>query len=290
MRRIAPLLIAVALLAACGHAVAPTPAPAAPAPAPKPQNPDIILATTTSTQDSGLLDLLVPLFQQQTGYQVKIIAVGTGQALAMGERGDADVMLVHAPSAEKQVVEHGNAINRQLVMHNDFILVGPAADPAQVKGVKSTSDALKQIAAAQATFVSRGDDSGTDKKEKELWKDTGLKPTPGGWYLSAGQGMGATLLIASQKQGYTLADRATFLANQKNLQLSILLEGDPPLLNVYHVMQVNPAKFPRVNAAGAKAFADFMVDPRTQAAITQFGVEKYGQQLFFADAGKPDPY
>lgn len=292
-------LLAAALLLACGPTAAPPPAPppaptpaASPAPAPtppRPANPDVILATTTSTQDSGLLDVLVPRFEKQTGYKLKVIAVGTGQALAMGQRGDADVMLVHAPAAEKPVVESGAAIERKLVMHNDFVIVGPAADPAKIKAMTSAAAALKQIAAARATFVSRGDNSGTNIMENGLWQAAGIKPG-GDWYLSAGQGMGATLLIASQKQGYTLTDRATYLANKDHLQLDILLQGDAPLLNIYHVMLVNPAKFPRVNAEGARAFADFLLAADTQAVIGKFGADKFGQPLFFPDAGKPDTY
>ncbi|HHY92162.1 MAG TPA: solute-binding protein [Firmicutes bacterium] len=250
---------------------------------------DVILATTTSTQDSGLLDVLIPLFEKQTGYRVKTVAVGTGQALAMGERGEADVLLVHAPAAEKKVVESGAAVNRQLVMHNDFIIVGPEKDPAKIKGSATTADAFKKIAQAKALFVSRGDDSGTNKKELELWKAAQIEPK-GSWYQESGTGMGQTLNIASEKKGYTLTDRATYLSLKKNLALTILLEGDKSLLNVYHVMQVNPDKFPKVNAAGGKAFADFMVSADTQKVIGDFGKDKFGESLFFPDAGKPDIY
>lgn len=248
----------------------------------------VLLATTTSTQDSGLLDLLVPLFEKKTGYTVKTIAVGTGQSLALGARGEADVVLVHAPKLELQYVAKGTLIHRRLVMHNDFILVGPPTDPAEVKGMKKAADALRKIAEHRARFVSRGDNSGTHAKEKALWKVAGITPG-GGWYIESGQGMGATLTIASEKGAYTLTDRATYLAFQKRIQLAILLEGDAPLLNIYHVMEVNQAKHPRVNAAGGKAFADFMVSSETQAVIKTFGVEKYGQPLFFPDAGKPEP-
>ncbi|HHV57138.1 MAG TPA: solute-binding protein [Firmicutes bacterium] len=262
--------------------------PAQPAGAPAGSK-DVILATTTSTQDSGLLDVLIPIFEQKTGYRVKTVAVGTGQALAMGERGEADVLLVHAPAAEKKVVESGAAIDRRLVMHNDFIIVGPEKDPAKIKGSATTADAFKKIAQAKALFVSRGDDSGTNKKELELWKAAQIEPK-GSWYQESGTGMGQTLNIASEKGGYTLTDRATYLALKKNLALTILLEGDKSLLNVYHVMQVNPDKFPKVNAAGGKAFADFMVDAETQKVIGDFGKDKFGQSLFFPDAGKPDTY
>ncbi len=247
---------------------------------------EVILATTTSTQDSGLLDVLVPMFEAKSGYRVKTIAVGTGQALAMGERGEADVLLVHAPEVEKKVVASGAMVNRRLVMHNDFVVVGPAEDPARIKGVQP-AEAFRRIAGAKALFVSRGDDSGTHKKEKDLWKQVGLQPS-GAWYQEAGSGMGQTLNIASEKGGYTLTDRATYLALKKTLRLEILVEGDTPLLNVYHVMQVNPDRFPRVNAAGGKAFVDFMVSPEAQQAIGRFGADKFGQPLFFPDAGKSE--
>ncbi len=248
----------------------------------------VILATTTSTQDSGLLDVLVPIFQRQTGYVVKTIAVGTGQALLMGDRGEADVVLVHAPALETTYVARGTLINRRLVMHNDFVLVGPPADPAGIAGLRRAADALRRIAAREAPFVSRGDNSGTHSKERALWKAAGLEPR-GAWYVESGQGMGATLTIASEKAAYTLTDRGTYLAFRKRLRLAVLLEGDAPLLNVYHVMEVSPARHPRVNAAGGRAFADFMVAPETQAIIRTFGVDRYGEPLFVPDAGQPEP-
>ena len=252
------------------------------------QGPPVILATTTSTQDSGLLDILVPLFEKRGGYTVKTIAFGTGQALTLGDRGEADVVLVHAPGLELEYLAKGNLINRRLVMHNDFILVGPAADTAGIKGVKKAADALKKIAGTQGTFVSRGDNSGTHNTERSLWKAAGVVPK-GSWYIESGQGMGATLTIASEKGAYTLTDRGTYLALQKRVRLAILLEGDAPLLNIYHVMEVNPARHPKVNAAGGRAFADFIVSAEAQAVIKTFGVEKYGAPLFFPDAGKPAP-
>lgn len=248
----------------------------------------VVLATTTSTQDSGLLDVLVPLFEKKTGYPVKTIAVGTGQALVMAARGEVDVVLVHAPKLELEYLARGNLVNRGLVMHNDFILVGPPADPAGIRGVKPAPQALKRVAEKEARFVSRGDNSGTHSKERTLWKAAGLAPK-GSWYIESGQGMAATLTIASEKGAYTLTDRATHLAFRKRLQLVILLDGDAPLLNIYHVMEVNPARHPRVNAAGGKAFADFMLSAEAQAVIKTFGVEKYGEPLFFPDAGKPEP-
>ena len=275
------LLVLIIGLSGCGN----QPAPAQKAPA-APANANVILATTTSTQDSGLLDQLLPVFEKKTGYKVKTIAVGTGQALAMGSKGEADVLLVHAPAAEKKVVESGAAINRRLVMHNDFILVGPAGDTAKIKG-QTTVGALKAIAGKQAVFVSRGDDSGTHKMELSLWKSAGIKPAKP-WYLEAGAGMGHTLKIADEKLGYTLTDRATYLAQKKNLKLDILLEGDAKLLNIYHVMEVNPTKFAKVNQAGAKAFGDFLLSAEAQALIAAYGKDKYGQALFFADAGKTE--
>ncbi len=250
-----------------------------------PQIKDLILATTTSTVDSGLLDQLIPIFEKKTGYRVKTVAVGTGQALAMGEKGEADVLLTHAEEAEKKVVDSGAVRNYQLVMHNDFVIVGPPGDPAGVKG-KSSIEALKAIAAKGVIFVARGDDSGTQKKELSIWKKAELNPSGAKWYLESGQGMGATLLIASEKQGYTLTDRATYLAQKKNVELDILSEGDKTLLNIYHVMEVNHDKFSKVNAAGAKAFVEFMVAPETQKMIGDFGKDKFGQSLFFPDAGK----
>lgn len=248
---------------------------------------EVILATTTSTQDTGLLDVLVPIFEKKTGFIVKTIAVGTGQALAMGEKGEADVLLVHAPDSELPLVEKGLCLERRLVMHNDFIVVGPAADPAHIKGIKNANDAFARIAQAGVPFISRGDNSGTHKAELKIWKTAGVNPS-GNWYQQSGSGMGQTLNIASYKGAYTLTDRGTFLALRKNLELAILVEGDRVLLNIYHVMHVNPAKFPAVNGAGGKAFADFMVSSETQALIGRFGVKEYGQPLFFPDAGKDE--
>lgn len=243
---------------------------------------DLILATTTSTQDSGLLDVLIPEFEKSNHYNVKTIAVGTGQALEMGTKGEADVLLVHAPEAEQKIVDSGDAINRQKVMYNDFILVGPSEDPAKVEGL-TVQEALTKMIESKATFVSRGDDSGTHKKELELWKKSTLDPKNlGENYVEAGQGMGATLQIAAEKSGYTLTDRATFLAQQKNMpDTAILVEGDESLLNIYHVMQVNNEKHDKVNTDGAKAFVEFMVAEDTKKIIKEFGVDKYGEPLFF---------
>jgi len=252
-----------------------------------PQN-DIILATTTSTQDSGLLDLLVPRFEKQSGFRVKTIAVGSGQAMAMGQRGEADVLLVHSPEAERKFIADGFGVHRRRVMHNDFIVVGPPADPAGIKATTSALDGFRRIASAAAVFVSRGDNSGTHAQEKKLWKAAGLNPEGQKWYQQTGLGMGQTLNVTAEKNAYTLADRGTYLALRKNLGLAILSEGDAVLLNVYHVIEVNPARFPKVNASGAKAFGDFLLAKETQALIAAFGTDKYGSPLFFPDAGKKD--
>jgi tungstate transport system substrate-binding protein len=258
--------------------------PACAAPAQK----NLILATTTSTQDSGLLDVLIPVFEKKTGYFVKTIAVGSGQAMAMGQKGEADVLLVHSPDAEKKFMAEGSGVNRLLVMHNDFIVIGPAADPAAIKGAKNTVEAFKKIAASGSLFLSRGDNSGTHAKEQGIWKAAGIKPDGQKWYQQTGLGMGQTLNVAAEKKGYTIADRGTWLSMQAKLGLPILKEGDPILLNVYHVIQVNPAKWTKVNVDGAKAFSDFMVSGETQGIVKTFGVEKYGGALFFPDAGKPE--
>jgi tungstate transport system substrate-binding protein len=247
----------------------------------------VILSTTTSTQDSGLLDVLVPMFEKQSGLSVKTISVGTGQALALAARGEADVTLAHAPGVEKKYVEDGKMSNRRLVMYNDFVIIGPPDDPARIKGLPSAADALKRIAESQSRFVSRGDKSGTHVLEQGLWKQAGLEPR-GAWYIESGQGMGQTLGIANDRRAYTLTDRGTYLAFQKRVDLPILVEKDRPLLNIYSVMEVNPANGPRVNVAGGKAFAEFMLAPETQAVIKAFGVDKYGQPLFVPVAGKKD--
>ena len=264
-------------------AVPPTPEPTIPA------NPNLILATTTSTQDSGLLDVLIPVFETETGYTVQTVAVGSGQAMKMGEEGNADVLLVHAPASEVAFMEDGFGKDRALIMHNDFIIVGPANDPAAIKG-RSIVDALKLINDEGADFVSRGDDSGTHKAELNLWKKAELDPKGAApaWYLESGQGMGATLTIASEKTAYTLTDRATYLANKANMQLEIWVEGDRALLNVYHVITVNSDKWPKSNYDGAIAFLKFMTEPSTQEIIAQFGVDEYGQPLFYPDADKTD--
>lgn len=247
----------------------------------------VILSTTTSTQDSGLLDVLVPLFERKTGLTVKTISVGTGQALALAARGEADVTLAHAASLEKKYVAEGKMTNRRLVMYNDFVIIGPPDDPAKIKGLPNAFDALKRIAESQSHFVSRGDKSGTNVLELALWKQASVEPK-GVWYIESGQGMGQTLGIANDRRAYTLTDRATYLAFQRRVDLPILVEKDRPLLNIYSVMEVNPANGPRVNTAGGKAFAEFMLAPETQAVIKEFGMDRYGQALFVPVAGKKD--
>jgi tungstate transport system substrate-binding protein len=260
--------------------------PSSPAPALAQSN-VVILSTTTSTQDSGLLDVLVPMFERKTALTVKTISVGTGQALALAARGEADVTLAHAPSVEKKYVEEGKMSNRRLVMYNDFVIIGPPDDPAKIRGVPKAVQALKRIAESQSRFVSRGDKSGTHVLEQGLWKQAGVEPK-GAWYIESGQGMGQTLGIANDRRAYTLTDRGTYLAFQKRVDLPILVEKDRPLLNIYSVMEVNPANGPRVNAAGGRAFAEFILAPDTQAVIKTFGVDKYGQPLFVPIAGKKD--
>jgi tungstate transport system substrate-binding protein len=246
------------------------------------ENKSIILATTTSTQDSGLLDVLIPAFEKESGYIVKTISVGSGQALKMGEKGEADVLLAHSPDAEKKLVEQGFGINRRLVMHNDFVIVGPSTDPARIKGIKSVKEAFKKIANSNAPFFSRGDNSG------RLWKAAEVITEGQPWYQQTGLGMGQTLNISAEKKAYTITDRGTYLSLKKTLGLEILVEGDALLLNVYHVMEVNPAKWPKVNAAGGKTFADFVVSKKAQDIIRIFGIEKFGSALFSPDAGRKD--
>src|SRR5881397_826505 len=266
-------LVLLVLLVAGAAAVAQAPAPT------------VVVSTTTSTQDSGLLDVLVPIFERQTGLTLKAVSVGTGQALALAARGEADVVLVHAPALEKKYVAEGKLYHRRLVMYNDFIVVGPEADPAKLRGEPRAAAALAKLAAAGARFVSRGDKSGTHILEQALWKQAGVTPAAP-WYIESGQGMGATLGIADDRRAYTLTDRATYLAFSKRVALRPLVEGDTALFNVYSVMEVNSG--PRVNAAGGKAFADFMLAPATQAVIKAFGIEKFGQPLFVPIAGKKD--
>ena len=206
----------------------------------------------------------------------------------MGQKGEADVLLVHSPDAEKKFMAAGDGTNRMLVMHNDFVIVGHDEDPAKIKAVKSACEGFKKIATSEALFISRSDNSGTDAKEKSIWKSAGINPEGQKWYLQTGLGMGQTLSVAAEKRAYTLTDRGTYLALQKNLSLPIFIEGDSILLNVYHVITVNPVKWPKVNAKGGKVFAEFMVSKKIQKIIKTFGIDKYGSPLFFPDAGKND--
>lgn len=246
----------------------------------------IILATTTSTQDSGLLDVLIPVFEKKTGFFVKTIAVGSGQALALGMRGEADVLLVHAPDDEEHFMRAGNGVRRRAVMYNDFLIVGPPENPAHICSSNSAPEAFKKIAETQALFISRGDNSGTHTIEKTIWHTAGIKPEGRRWYQEIGLGMGQTLSIASDKGGYTISDRGTYYALKKNLRLTVLVTGDELLKNRYHVIEVNGQKFPRVNMAGATAFADFITSPEAQLIIQTFGTSQYGEPLFFPAAGK----
>ena len=257
------------------------------------REPEVLrLATTTSTADSGLLEAILPMFEEAYNARVDVVAVGTGQAISLGEAGDADVILVHARVREDAFVTDGHGLYRADVMYNDFILVGPAADPAGVAGMGSVTEAMAQIAAASAPFASRGDDSGTHTKELALWAKTTVTPTPdNGWYNSLGQGMGDTLTFANEAGAYTLTDRATFLAQQANLtNLAIMVGGDsiaensdPDLLNPYGVIPVNPDKGD-INEDLAEDFATWITSAETQTAIGEFGVEQYGQPLFYPDA------
>jgi tungstate transport system substrate-binding protein len=241
-----------------------------------PQN-TVRLATTTSVQDTGLLDVLTDAFQKDGKYTLKAIAVGSGQAMQLGMTGEADILWVHSPDDEKQFMDEGYGTDRTTFMHNDFVILGPAADPAKVKGVKKAADAFKKIAAAKALFISRGDKSGTHKKELKLWDAAKVKPAADK-YIEAGQGMAATLTLANEKNAYILADRSTWLSMQKNLGLVIVSEGDDAL-----IILVNPAKFPKANAAGARAFFDFMLSKPAKEMIEKFGQDKFGKQLFFYD-------
>jgi tungstate transport system substrate-binding protein len=260
-----------------------TPLASAQAPGPR----SVILSTTTSTQDSGLLDVLVPMFEKASGYTVKIISVGTGQALALAARGEADVTLCHAPTLEKEYIASGKLRTRRLVMYNDFLVLGPDSDPARIRGDASVVTAFARIARARARFVSRGDKSGTHLLEQRLWQAAGVTPAAP-WYIESGQGMGATLGIANDRQAYTLSDRATRLAFSRRVDLEVMVEHDRLLLNIYSVLEVNPANGRRLNTVGGRAFADFMVAPAAQAVIKTFGVGTYGQPLFVPIAGKTD--
>ncbi len=273
------LLLTLLALAACSPPALPaTPATSAPQPAQ-----ELVLATTTSTYDSGLLDAILPDFEQKTGIKVDVVAVGTGQALKLGQSKDADVLLVHAKSREEQFVADGYAPFRKDVMYNDFVILGPSADPAGIKGMTSAADAFRKIADARATFVSRGDNSGTHMKEMAIWQAAGVEPA-GDWYESAGQGMGAVLTMANEQQAYTLSDRATYLSRRDGLDLDILVEGDPMLFNQYGVLPIAQDEAHQNKFAAAMAFVDWITSPETQQLIAEFGKAQYGQQLFYPNA------
>jgi tungstate transport system substrate-binding protein len=247
------------------------------------QSSEVLLATTTSTRDAGLLDSLLPVFERAHPYRVKVIAVGSGQALLLGKRGDVDVVLTHAPDAERVLADSGYFLRRRRLMHNDLLVVGPAADPLGLRGMNQVLPAFTRLGAGRATFVSRGDESGTHIIERGLWRRVGIEPR-GSWYLESGQGMAATLQMADQKRAYTLTDRATYLAWSDRVQLVPMVEGDTLLYNVYHVMEVNSRNAPRVNSAGARALAEFLVSPEAQRLIGEFGKSRFGRSLFIPDA------
>ncbi|MFZ5943864.1 MAG: substrate-binding domain-containing protein [Bacillota bacterium] len=276
MKKILSLLLIVALIfALAGCTKKEEPKAAAPE---EPKNKKLVLSTTTSTQDTGLLDTLLPEFEKKTGYQVDVISQGTGQALKTGELGDCDVVLVHARASEDKFVADGFGVNRKDVMYNDFIIVGPENDPAGVKGL-GLNDALKNIS-EKGEFLSRGDDSGTHKKELQLWKEVNIKPE-GNWYLAVNKGMGDTLVMANEKGSYTLTDRGTYLSMKDKLKLVIIVEGAPPLLNPYGIIAVNPEKHPSINYEGAMALIEFITSQEGKDIINNFKVN--GEQLFFAE-------
>jgi tungstate transport system substrate-binding protein len=246
---------------------------------------DVVLATTTSTQDTGLLDELVPTFERETGYRVKTIAVGSGEALELGGRGEADVVLVHSPKAEREFMQTGAATQRRLVMHNRFLVVGPEDDPAGVRDARDAADAVRRIAAAEAPFISRGDDSGTNTFELSLWEEAGIEPG-GSWYQESGQGMAQTLQIAAEKEAYTISDDGTYVVTRESTGLAALNRGGAEMLNIYHVMPIATDAGPRVNADGGLAFARFVVSKPAQELIAEFGADEYGRPLFDADAGE----
>ncbi|MGA9351459.1 MAG: substrate-binding domain-containing protein [Anaerolineae bacterium] len=288
----ATLALVLALVAACAPASTPTPTATPPLPTatplpptatPAPEAQKLILATTTSTADSGLLDYLLPDFEAQYNAKVEVIAVGTGQAIKTGEQGDADVLLVHDRPKEDKFVADGYGVNRQDVMYNDFVIVGPGDDPAGIKGMTDAATALAKIAEAKAPFASRGDESGTHSKEKAIWKKAGIEPG-GDWYFSLGQGMGETLTFANEKGAYTLTDRGTYLSRKEGLELPILVEGDPILFNPYGVIAVNPEKHPHVKYDLAMKFIEWLTSVDTQEKIGEFGRDKFGMPLFTPDS------
>lgn len=272
------MIFMISVVAGCAQEEAPDQAANQP-----PAATELKLATTTSTEDSGLLDAILPEFEKDANYKVQVIAVGTGQAIEMGEAGDVDVILVHSRAAEDKFVEDGFGVDRRDVMYNDFLIIGPAEDPAGIKGETDILNAFVAIQEKQVPFVSRGDNSGTDKKEKGIWKKAEITPE-GDWYIEVGQGMGDTFRMADEKKAYTLIDRATYLNLKENYQLEPIVEGSPDLLNPYGVIPVNPEKYAHVDFEGATAFAEWLTSEKGQQLIGEFGVDKYGQQLFIPDA------
>ena len=263
-----------------------SPSPASGTAVPQPAHPDMILLTTTSVRDSGLLDVLIADFQRRTGYRVKPIVAGSGQALTLGANGAGDVLLTHSPAAETAWLAAGHGLERRLVMFNDYLIVGPPDDPAGVRDSPSTSAALQRVASQRTLFISRGDQSGTHTRERQLWHQAGIVPA-GSWYQESGTGQGQSLQIASEKGGYVLTDRGTYLVQRRRLALVPLVERTgPELLNIYHVLTVNPARGERVNAAGGRAFADYVIGLAAQTLIASFGIEQYGEPVFTAAAGR----
>ncbi len=278
------LLVLAVILAACAASPSPVAEPTAPSAAQGKAATQFILATTTSTEDSGLLAFILPDFESKYGVTAEVVAVGTGQALSLGESGDADVLLVHARAREDAFMEAGHGSRREDVMYNDFVILGPPQDPAGIRGQGDAARALQMIAESESPFVSRGDDSGTHTKEKALWAAAGLEPA-GDWYISAGQGMGAVLTMANEELAYTLSDRATYLNRTlEGTDLEILVEGDPILFNPYGVMAVNPEKGDHIKADLANQFIDWIISVPTQEMIGQFGVEEFGSSLFTPDS------
>lgn len=244
---------------------------------------EITLATTTSTRDSGLLDYILPEFTKDTGYSVNVVAVGTGQALQLGRDGNADILLVHAKADEEKFVSEGYGLKRNDVMYNDFVILGPMDDPAGIKDTSNASEALKKIAESQSVFVSRGDDSGTHKFEKKLWKANGIEPA-GDWYMSAGKGMGDVILMSDEKNAYTISDRATYLSMKDKLQIEIIFEKSSDLKNQYGIIPVNPEKYPGLKKDGAKALFDWVISKKGQEMIGEYGKKEYGEALFTPNA------
>ncbi len=248
---------------------------------------EVVILTTTTTQDSGILTHLTEAFEKATGWRTKAIVAGSGDILKQGARGEGDVVLTHSPAAEKAWMQEGYATSRRLVMYNDFIIIGPPNDPAQTKGL-SAAEALKRIAEKHVVFVSRGDESGTHVRELAMWKRAGVDPKGQPWYRETGQGQGLTMEVASQHQAYAFTDRGTYLVHERRLGMAILVENDPALFNIYHVMPVDPLKFPKVNGKGGQTFADFLISPEGQKVIGEFGKEKYGRSLFVPAADKKE--